>query len=113
MTETPHGEILSARELLAAMEDISARNMEKTVERTVELIFLRLGVDPQDNGGVARLKDNLNYLNQKRKDETAARALIKTSAATLLTGLGATAIMWFLVVVKGGLHDAFVEWLAK
>jgi hypothetical protein len=85
----------------------------RAAEKAVENVFLRLGIDPEDKTGVRKLKENLIYLDQRRKSEEDMRRIIKNSATTVISTAVVAGLAWAFVVFKGGLHDAISSWLAK
>ncbi len=75
-------------------------NAQEAAERAIENILLRMGIDPDDQEGLKKLKDNLHFLaRMSRGADQVGSVMTKTC-----TGAAIMAFLWMLVV-------GFKDWL--
>lgn len=73
---------------------------QETAERTVENLFLRLGIDPDDKDVLHRLRDDLMFLARlKRGASQVSGVIIKTCAGAVVM-----AFIWMLT-------QGFKDWI--
>lgn len=92
----PDARTLADQAIRALAEQTAEAAAEKAAIKAIQVAFLMLGVDINDKDALARLRDDLQFLQRTNRGAREIKnAAIKTCVGAVLTGLGALLILGF------------------